>query len=175
MIIDTGYVYFIQRGDAIKIGFSVQPERRMENLQSSHHLPLQLLGTVPASVVDEMAVHARFAHLRIRGEWFRSDRDLIQFIKTAKDAGRILMITTAEEVRRVQRDLRLWGKKQENPILKSRSHLLCRRLDRHLVEPTEVDVSETMSHVTELAEWVARLRSVSHPTCSAPQAAARSG
>lgn len=71
-----GYVYFISDGEAVKIGFSEKPLRRIKGLQSGHPKPLTLLGTIPASVMDEMALHKRFDHLRIQGEWFRATLEL---------------------------------------------------------------------------------------------------
>lgn len=74
-----GYIYFITDGEAVKIGFSEKPLRRLGGLQSGHPKPLRLIGAVPASVMEEVAIHKRFDHIRIRGEWFRETPELIDY------------------------------------------------------------------------------------------------
>lgn len=81
-----GHVYFIGDGTAIKIGFSENVARRLRSIQTGHHLPLKILGTIPASAIDELTVHARFAHLRLRGEWFRIDPELLAFIEETRES-----------------------------------------------------------------------------------------
>jgi hypothetical protein len=78
--VPAGITYFIRAGDSIKIGFASNLKRRLGGLQSSHHEPLEVLAAVSAADVDEYLTHQRFAHLRIRGEWFRSEPDLLSYI-----------------------------------------------------------------------------------------------
>ena len=67
----SGYVYWIQcDGGPIKIGFSVNPEKRLRELQAANPYPLRILGTVRALKDDERDLHLRFAQHRVRGEWF---------------------------------------------------------------------------------------------------------
>lgn len=80
----NGWIYFIRANDAIKIGFSVQPKSRVASLQTSHHHTLEVLATVPTSLIGEREAHQRFEHLRIRGEWFRADKELFKFIDSLK-------------------------------------------------------------------------------------------
>lgn len=81
---DPGEVYFIQAGDGgpVKIGHTLKTtvRRRLETLQTAHHLELRLLLAVTGSVVDEQRLHRDFAALRIRGEWFRFEEPLVSFI-----------------------------------------------------------------------------------------------
>lgn len=80
-------VYFLSDGDAIKIGHaSGKLERRVSGIQTGHPGELVVLGAFPADIYGEMELHARFAHLRIRGEWFRSDPELLDFIASAKQS-----------------------------------------------------------------------------------------
>lgn len=74
------YVYFITDGEAIKIGKSNRPKARLAGLQTSHHKPLRILALVPAKPEDEREYHAKFRHLRIRGEWFQDGKEIRQFI-----------------------------------------------------------------------------------------------
>jgi len=73
-------VYFIGAGDRIKIGFSRRPTERLKDLQTSHHLKLELLATMPGSFQTEARLHKRFAHLKQKGEWFVARPELIEYI-----------------------------------------------------------------------------------------------
>lgn len=78
-----GFVYFIRRmarGGAIKIGFSIEPQKRLARLQTSSADMLVILGVTPGTIATEKAIHARFKHLRLRGEWFRATDDLHAYI-----------------------------------------------------------------------------------------------
>lgn len=78
-----GYVYFVQGGDAIKIGFSTNTAGRLVGLQTSNAEELELLGSVRGSQKDEAELHEMFCHLRLRGEWFRAEDELTDYIKSA--------------------------------------------------------------------------------------------
>jgi hypothetical protein len=74
------YTYFISDGAAIKIGYSKQPGIRIASLQTGTSARIEVLLVVPESVISEVAAHAKFDHLRIRGEWFKSDPEILGFI-----------------------------------------------------------------------------------------------
>lgn len=78
---DHGWVYFIDDGEAIKIGFSVSPQHRLIALQTGHPRALKVIGRVSVKVIGENAIHRKFRHLRVRGEWFRPDPELLAFIE----------------------------------------------------------------------------------------------
>ncbi len=78
-----GFVYFIQAGDAIKIGFSKNPPDRLAGLQTSHHEDLLLLGSIKGTPEDERNHHQMFCHLQLRGEWFRAEEELVEYINSA--------------------------------------------------------------------------------------------
>lgn len=86
------YLYFIQ-GELtglIKIGKTESnPADRMRSFQTGSPDRLLLLKSICYPKVQnyEKEVHDRFAHLRIHGEWFRPDDDLLLFIKNAIDLG----------------------------------------------------------------------------------------
>lgn len=74
-------VYFIQRGDAIKIGKSRNVPRRLRGLQVNHPDRLTLLGSVEISTAEfERSIHRVFADSRISGEWFAASPRLLGFI-----------------------------------------------------------------------------------------------
>lgn len=79
-----GWTYFIRRADgAIKIGFSIRPWRRIRGLAREFGV-LETLAVVPACLVGEYETHQLFGHLRLEGEWFRSEQELLYFIEQTK-------------------------------------------------------------------------------------------
>jgi predicted ATPase len=75
----TGRIYFIATDalDAVKIGHTLGPvSERYRVLQTACPLQLKILVSTDGSVRDERDLHARFADLRIRGEWFRREGGL---------------------------------------------------------------------------------------------------
>lgn len=77
-----GHIYFVTDGRAIKIGLARNLAKRMAGIQSATYLRLFLIGSVFLPIAHEKLFHSRFHHLKIRGEWFRIGRDLLQFIDT---------------------------------------------------------------------------------------------
>jgi hypothetical protein len=82
--VPAGVTYFIRVGDAIKIGSASNFNRRMHALQTAHEKPIEVLAVIPASLADEYKTHQLFSRLRIRGEWFRADEELLYFIEGLK-------------------------------------------------------------------------------------------
>lgn len=70
-----GFVYFVRFSDRIKIGWSGNPEARLKNVPHD-----EVLAIVPGTMQDERKLHAAFAHHRVTGEWFKAERDLVDFI-----------------------------------------------------------------------------------------------
>lgn len=66
-------VYFIrpagERGP-VKIGCSVNPEKRLAQIQVEHDSRLEIVATAPGSLNDERRVQSLFWHDHIRREWF---------------------------------------------------------------------------------------------------------
>ena len=102
-----GLVYFFKAGEAIKIGVTAvgngktlqeAVKRRMTQIQSANHEPIELLGVISFSTKDgdmptflaetcERELHNRFAaSLRFKqhtvgAEWFTSSDDLLAYIR----------------------------------------------------------------------------------------------
>ena len=70
-------VYFAQRRQQglIKIGWSRGVPDRSQSVKA------KMLGAVAGDRSTEAALHARFAHLRVSGDWFRPGSDLLAFIQ----------------------------------------------------------------------------------------------
>lgn len=86
-----GGVYFVQCGgpsdnEPVKIGIARNVRLRLQELQiaQAHALVLRAIGH--GRDEDEAACHARFAHLRLSGEWFRPGAELVEFISEIRRA-----------------------------------------------------------------------------------------
>ena len=70
---------------SVKFGFSRDPDRRLQSLQTGSEEELVLLETVrvPEGSVREYErlLHSEFAHYRTRGEWFKiRGEDAVTFL-----------------------------------------------------------------------------------------------
>jgi hypothetical protein len=81
-----GFVYFVQGefGGGIKIGYSKTPESRLKQLQTSYPDTLKILVLVPGSNKDEKSYHRKFEHIKLNGEWFKPEKELIDEIEILK-------------------------------------------------------------------------------------------
>lgn len=70
------FVYVIGSDAAVKIGRSIDPQRRYGQLQQSSPVPLTIYAIVPEFVVSEERAHEMWAHLRQHGEWFQRSPEL---------------------------------------------------------------------------------------------------
>lgn len=75
---DCAGVYFVQSGDAIKIGTSINVRRRLVSLQTPY--PPILLAVAAGGRTEEQELHRTFRHLHIHGEWFRAEPELLDYI-----------------------------------------------------------------------------------------------
>jgi hypothetical protein len=80
-------VYFIRVGEdgPIKIGIASDPRQRRSSMQSGNPEPLIILKTVRGNGHHEKQLHAKFAHLKIRGEWFSPAPELLNYIAGLKE------------------------------------------------------------------------------------------
>lgn len=75
-------VYFIEDGDAVKIGYTKDknPEKRLRALQTANPRKLRLLGFIPGGVEVESRIHSELAHHRLEGEWFELCRPVLDHV-----------------------------------------------------------------------------------------------
>ena len=85
------HIYFLydRTNQAIKIGVSSDPEKRVEAIRSSSPQDLTPIRYVRIKdglngFLVEQSLHERFSHLRIRGEWFRAEPELFEFAKSGE-------------------------------------------------------------------------------------------
>ena len=81
-----GFLYFFQgqSGGAIKIGYSSSPEKRLKELQTGYPDALKILLMIPGDEKAERVLHQQLKDFRLKGEWFKPDRYVIDKIKELK-------------------------------------------------------------------------------------------
>ena len=72
--VEVGVVYYARCDGLIKIGFSTNVRERMKNLGAV------LVYSEPGTLRDEKAAHHRFGLYWERGEYFREEGDLADFL-----------------------------------------------------------------------------------------------
>lgn len=82
----TEYVYFIysKENNAIKIGRAKNVEKRLKSLQTAHPYQLKVIKTFSvkggkAAKELESSLHQKFDHLRLSGEWFKAEPELLDY------------------------------------------------------------------------------------------------
>lgn len=87
----VGPVYFFRCGPYIKIGYSVQPERRLGQIRWGDGTKMPagvdkestvLLKTEPGGRGREYELHQQFKHLHHWGEWFTEAPELTEYIES---------------------------------------------------------------------------------------------
>jgi len=75
------FIYFITYEDGpIKIGKARNASARLKELQTAHPWKLEIIGVMAGHENLERALHARFSHIRMNGEWFRRTEEIMNFI-----------------------------------------------------------------------------------------------
>lgn len=59
-----------------KIGFSLNPQKRLSSLQTSNPYPLELIAAFEGTTLDESLLHARFSEYKLNGEWFTYNQEI---------------------------------------------------------------------------------------------------
>lgn len=75
------WIYFIQEGDdgPVKIGSTTEPAKRLSYLQVGNPTELHLIGAWPDTEPgEERDLHVFLAGERLRGEWFRPTRPVLE-------------------------------------------------------------------------------------------------
>lgn len=70
----TNYIYFVQAAgqpaSPIKIGYAMEPHKRLKTLQTAYPYKLEMLHCVPGDRTLEKRLHWVFKHNQSFGEWF---------------------------------------------------------------------------------------------------------
>lgn len=78
----AGSVYFVQRKgtDEVKIGFTIDMQRRLINFRSATTEDFSVILTIPGTLALEQYFHTKFKARRIAREWFRLSGEIEEFI-----------------------------------------------------------------------------------------------
>lgn len=76
--LSEGWVYFMRRERLIKIGTTLNPRRRAQELNGT------ILAKCLGSYTEEAQLHAKFAALRRHGEWFEPGPELMRLINAIR-------------------------------------------------------------------------------------------
>lgn len=78
-------VYFVSNGPKfIKIGTTENLALRINALRTASPFNIEIVATLGGGIELERKLHARFARLRHRGEWFRRVGDLAKLLERAE-------------------------------------------------------------------------------------------
>lgn len=77
-------VYFFKESamNAIKIGRSQNVRGRFDQIRNGMPQDLEFLGYMDGSAAKEKEIHAKFSHLKLKGEWFQFDQSIIDFVQS---------------------------------------------------------------------------------------------
>ena len=72
------FLYCIQDGDLYKIGWAVDPVKRLAHLQTGNPRPMRLIATLQCKCAGQAQQRERYLHKthrrhRVRGEWFSGE------------------------------------------------------------------------------------------------------
>jgi hypothetical protein len=99
------YVYMVQVNPPdgpVKIGYARDVYARISHIRSVSPFPVRLCAALPGDEDLESAVHRKFAHLRVRGEWFKWAPEVERW---AEGANKISPIRATPETLRVALDV----------------------------------------------------------------------
>ncbi len=80
------FIYFIRAKDngLIKIGCTYDLKERFSQINNNSPVELELLGAINGNVEIEKRLHKRFGEYRIKGEWFKPEKKLMNYINRVK-------------------------------------------------------------------------------------------
>lgn len=73
-------VYFAQMGPYVKIGHTVNLKQRLSAIRTSAPEPVAVIYWCPGAQGEEKRFHRLFNEAHLRGEWFRFDGPIAQFL-----------------------------------------------------------------------------------------------
>ena len=63
------YLIACKETNTCKIGYSLNPEKRLNQLQTANPFPIELVGVLKGTVKEEKDLHFKFQHYKKQGEW----------------------------------------------------------------------------------------------------------
>jgi hypothetical protein len=91
-------VYLIRCGGFVKIGYANDVRYRLRTLRLANPHEITLIGSARGGKAAEAELHRRFATYHHRGEWFRIEGTLREFIEQIEKAQKVTVSSPACEV-----------------------------------------------------------------------------
>jgi hypothetical protein len=81
---EVGSIYFVRNGRRrrIKIGYTGDYRARISNLMTASGDELKLVALIRGSRQDEKALHYRFGDYWVKGEWFKFEGELAEYVRS---------------------------------------------------------------------------------------------
>lgn len=78
-----GFVYFVinDKNKICKIGFSLDPQKRLKQIQTGCPYPLRLYRQIEGTYELEKQLHKKFQQYKTNGEWFYIKDRLFEYLK----------------------------------------------------------------------------------------------
>lgn len=80
----SAHVYFFKQGEFVKIGWSNKWRQRLLTLQRATPHEIEALAVYRGGLKMERDLHAKFASLRVKLEWFRLGDEIRDYIEANK-------------------------------------------------------------------------------------------
>lgn len=78
------FIYFIRADNAVKIGIARDPKDRLATLQTAQPGRLHLMAVMPGGRRKEQALHRKFRHRAVDGEWFTYFGEVADYIEDVR-------------------------------------------------------------------------------------------
>lgn len=69
----SGFIYFLECGEFVKIGFSTSPNCRVSSIATGSPHDVRIIGLMRGTYPDEKSLHKTYAGRHHAREWFRLD------------------------------------------------------------------------------------------------------
>lgn len=79
----SSYVYVARCGDRLKIGTSVQPDKRLRNIETQSGKEFDEVWLIEGNRNLERRLHGRFDDYRTLGEWFKAVPEILFYAQAA--------------------------------------------------------------------------------------------
>ncbi len=79
------FVYFFGSGPNIKIGYTTDWRGRLRTLSTAQAHHIAPVVVIPGDRRLEAALHQKFAHLRLHGEWFELGSEIVAYLAEIAD------------------------------------------------------------------------------------------
>ena len=88
--ITDGFIYFIQsENDLIKIGWTENIKKRINNLQTNSPFILNMLYFFKGTIEQEGNLHKKFEKYKHHNEWFQTNKEILTYIQNRKEEDKI--------------------------------------------------------------------------------------